>query len=111
MDYALAREGQWYGTPRMSVHDAVAVAQVRGLRVGLTTKGVSVTRDLELLQEIAAVPDETIAELRATGLFRILQPRRASGLELSSSCTKCRIRRPWLVATSSAYGIASLQST
>ena len=26
--YALAREGQWYGTPRMSVHDAVAVAHL-----------------------------------------------------------------------------------
>jgi len=28
VDYALAREGQWYGTPRMSVHDAVAVAHL-----------------------------------------------------------------------------------
>jgi inosine-uridine nucleoside N-ribohydrolase len=28
IDYALAREGQWYGTPRMSVHDAVAVAHL-----------------------------------------------------------------------------------
>jgi inosine-uridine nucleoside N-ribohydrolase len=27
-DYALAREGQWYGSPRMSVHDAVAVAHL-----------------------------------------------------------------------------------
>ena len=27
-DYALNREGQWYGTPRMSVHDAVAVAHL-----------------------------------------------------------------------------------
>ena len=27
-DYALQREGQWYGTPRMSVHDAVAVAHL-----------------------------------------------------------------------------------
>jgi inosine-uridine nucleoside N-ribohydrolase len=27
-DYALSREGQWYGTPRMSVHDAVAVAHL-----------------------------------------------------------------------------------
>jgi inosine-uridine nucleoside N-ribohydrolase len=27
-DYALRREGQWYGTPRMSVHDAVAVAHL-----------------------------------------------------------------------------------
>ena len=27
-DYALEREGQWYGTPRMSVHDAVAVAHL-----------------------------------------------------------------------------------
>ena len=27
-DFALAREGQWYGTPRMSVHDAVAVAHL-----------------------------------------------------------------------------------
>jgi inosine-uridine nucleoside N-ribohydrolase len=27
-DYALKREGQWYGTPRMSVHDAVAVAHL-----------------------------------------------------------------------------------
>lgn len=26
--YALAREGQWYGSPRMSVHDAVAVAHL-----------------------------------------------------------------------------------
>ena len=26
--YALQREGQWYGTPRMSVHDAVAVAHL-----------------------------------------------------------------------------------
>jgi len=26
--FALAREGQWYGTPRMSVHDAVAVAHL-----------------------------------------------------------------------------------
>jgi inosine-uridine nucleoside N-ribohydrolase len=26
--YALAREGQWYGTPRMSVHDAVAIAHL-----------------------------------------------------------------------------------
>ena len=28
VDFALAREGQWYGTPRMSVHDAVAVAHL-----------------------------------------------------------------------------------
>jgi purine nucleosidase/pyrimidine-specific ribonucleoside hydrolase len=28
VDYALAREGQWYGTPRMSVHDAVAIAHI-----------------------------------------------------------------------------------
>jgi len=28
LDYALEREGQWYGTPRMSVHDAVAVAHL-----------------------------------------------------------------------------------
>jgi inosine-uridine nucleoside N-ribohydrolase len=28
VDYALQREGQWYGTPRMSVHDAVAVAHL-----------------------------------------------------------------------------------
>jgi inosine-uridine nucleoside N-ribohydrolase len=28
VDYALAREGQWYGAPRMSVHDAVAVAHL-----------------------------------------------------------------------------------
>jgi inosine-uridine nucleoside N-ribohydrolase len=28
IDYALAREGQWYGTPRMSVHDAVAIAHL-----------------------------------------------------------------------------------
>jgi len=28
LEYALAREGQWYGTPRMSVHDAVAVAHL-----------------------------------------------------------------------------------
>ena len=28
VDYALAREGQWYGTPRMSVHDAVAIAHL-----------------------------------------------------------------------------------
>lgn len=28
VDYALEREGQWYGTPRMSVHDAVAVAHL-----------------------------------------------------------------------------------
>ena len=28
VDYALARESQWYGTPRMSVHDAVAVAHL-----------------------------------------------------------------------------------
>jgi inosine-uridine nucleoside N-ribohydrolase len=28
VDYALAREGQWYGTPRMSVHDAVAVGHL-----------------------------------------------------------------------------------
>ncbi len=28
VEYALAREGQWYGTPRMSVHDAVAVAHL-----------------------------------------------------------------------------------
>jgi purine nucleosidase len=28
IEYALAREGQWYGTPRMSVHDAVAVAHL-----------------------------------------------------------------------------------
>ncbi len=27
-DYALRREGHWYGTPRMSVHDAVAVAHL-----------------------------------------------------------------------------------
>ncbi|HET9851799.1 MAG TPA: nucleoside hydrolase [Candidatus Limnocylindrales bacterium] len=27
-DYALRREGQWYGTPRMSVHDAVAIAHL-----------------------------------------------------------------------------------
>jgi inosine-uridine nucleoside N-ribohydrolase len=27
-DFALAREGQWYGTPRMSVHDAVAIAHL-----------------------------------------------------------------------------------
>ena len=27
-DFALQREGQWYGTPRMSVHDAVAVAHL-----------------------------------------------------------------------------------
>ena len=27
-DYALQREGQWYGTPRMSVHDAVAIAHL-----------------------------------------------------------------------------------
>ena len=27
-EYALNREGQWYGTPRMSVHDAVAVAHL-----------------------------------------------------------------------------------
>lgn len=27
-DYALEREGQWYGTPRMAVHDAVAVAHL-----------------------------------------------------------------------------------
>ncbi len=27
-DYALNREGQWYGTPRMSVHDAVAIAHL-----------------------------------------------------------------------------------
>jgi inosine-uridine nucleoside N-ribohydrolase len=27
-EYALAREGQWYGTPRMSVHDAVAIAHL-----------------------------------------------------------------------------------
>jgi inosine-uridine nucleoside N-ribohydrolase len=26
--YALDREGQWYGTPRMSVHDAVAIAHL-----------------------------------------------------------------------------------
>ena len=26
--FALAREGQWYGTPRMAVHDAVAVAHL-----------------------------------------------------------------------------------
>lgn len=26
--YALEREGQWYGTPRMSVHDAVAIAHL-----------------------------------------------------------------------------------
>jgi inosine-uridine nucleoside N-ribohydrolase len=26
--YALEREGQWYGTPRMAVHDAVAVAHL-----------------------------------------------------------------------------------
>jgi inosine-uridine nucleoside N-ribohydrolase len=26
--FAMAREGQWYGTPRMSVHDAVAVAHL-----------------------------------------------------------------------------------
>jgi inosine-uridine nucleoside N-ribohydrolase len=28
VEYALAREGQWYGRPRMSVHDAVAVAHL-----------------------------------------------------------------------------------
>jgi inosine-uridine nucleoside N-ribohydrolase len=28
VDYALAREGQWYGSPRMSVHDAVAIAHL-----------------------------------------------------------------------------------
>jgi purine nucleosidase/pyrimidine-specific ribonucleoside hydrolase len=28
VDYALGREGQWYGTPRMSVHDAVAIAHL-----------------------------------------------------------------------------------
>jgi len=28
VEYALAREGQWYGTPRMSVHDAVAIAHL-----------------------------------------------------------------------------------
>ena len=28
VEYALAREGKWYGTPRMSVHDAVAVAHL-----------------------------------------------------------------------------------
>jgi inosine-uridine nucleoside N-ribohydrolase len=28
LEYALEREGQWYGTPRMSVHDAVAVAHL-----------------------------------------------------------------------------------
>lgn len=28
LDFALDREGQWYGTPRMSVHDAVAVAHL-----------------------------------------------------------------------------------
>ncbi len=28
VDFALTREGQWYGTPRMSVHDAVAVAHL-----------------------------------------------------------------------------------
>ncbi|HYK95189.1 MAG TPA: nucleoside hydrolase [Candidatus Dormibacteraeota bacterium] len=28
VDYALEREGQWYGTPRMAVHDAVAVAHL-----------------------------------------------------------------------------------
>jgi inosine-uridine nucleoside N-ribohydrolase len=28
VDYALQREGQWYGTPRMSVHDAVAIAHL-----------------------------------------------------------------------------------
>ena len=27
-DFALQREGQWYGTPRMSVHDAVAIAHL-----------------------------------------------------------------------------------
>jgi inosine-uridine nucleoside N-ribohydrolase len=27
-DFALQREGQWYGTPRMAVHDAVAVAHL-----------------------------------------------------------------------------------
>ena len=28
VDYALEREGQWYGTPRMAVHDAVAIAHL-----------------------------------------------------------------------------------
>ena len=28
LEFALAREGAWYGTPRMSVHDAVAVAHL-----------------------------------------------------------------------------------
>jgi purine nucleosidase/pyrimidine-specific ribonucleoside hydrolase len=27
-DFAMAREGEWYGTPRMAVHDAVAIAHL-----------------------------------------------------------------------------------
>ncbi|HZV95631.1 MAG TPA: radical SAM protein [Candidatus Nitrosocosmicus sp.] len=57
-----------------------AVAQVRGLRVGITTKGVAVTRDLELLQEIAAGSELTVnvslISLDAD-LLRILEPRAA----------------------------------
>lgn len=33
-------------------------------------------------EELRRVPDETIAELHANGLFRILQPRRVGGLQL-----------------------------
>ena len=33
-------------------------------------------------EELRRIPDETIAELRASGLFRVLQPRRVGGAEL-----------------------------
>ncbi|HUQ44669.1 MAG TPA: nucleoside hydrolase [Candidatus Limnocylindria bacterium] len=43
-DYALQREGQWYGTPRMSVHDAVAIAHL-GIADLVAVADYSVTVD------------------------------------------------------------------
>ncbi len=50
-------EARFRGDPRSCF---AAMAQVPGLRVGLTTKCTAVTRDLELLQEIAAGSELTV---------------------------------------------------
>lgn len=57
-----------------------AVAQVRGLRVGITTKGVSVTRDVELLREIAGGSELTVNVSLISldvELLRLIEPRAA----------------------------------
>ena len=55
-----------------------AVARVRGLRLGITTKSASIVRDLDLLQEIAATSSLTVnvslISLDAE-LLRLLEPR------------------------------------